>query len=396
MRILLVHNRYINPGGEDFFFQEEKKLLEDHGHEIHVYERNNQEILNYPFYKKLSLLTKTVWSGDSFQDLHKLIKDIRPNVAHFTNTFPLISPSAYYACQEFGTAVVQSLHNYRLICPAATLYRQGQCCEACVGKKAAWPGIFHGCYHGSIPQTTIISFMLFTHHMIKTWQNSIDTYVALTEFSRKKFIEGGLPSNKIMVKPIFLRKDPGCKQGKDEGYALYLGRLTEEKGIKTLLDAWQQLPEIPLKIGGDGTLKEQLQSSILQGNLNHVEYLGWLTKTELIPLIKKARFLLCPSEWYEGFPMTILEAFACGVPTIASRLGSMAEVIEDKITGLLFEPGDPDDLVRTIHWAMAHQEDLLLIGQRGRALYENKFTAEKNYRHLLNIYLEAIKVRNTK
>jgi len=386
MRILLLHNYYQQPGGEDIVFEAEKAMLESKGHQVITFVENNIRLNEMNLLKSA---INTVWSRETKQKLIKLIKETRPDVAHFHNTFLLISPSAYYACKEIGVPVIQTLHNYRLICPGALLMRNGKVCDDCVRRTIPLLGVVYGCWRGSRAGTAVVATMLTFHRFLKTWQEKVDVYIALTEFMRQKFIEGGLPAEKIVVKPNFVAPDPDMGLH-DGGYALFVGRLSQEKGVMTLLQTWQKLKNIPLKIVGDGPLYKWVEDFIIKKGLKNVELLGRKPRNEVFQLMQRAQVLVFPSEWYEGFPMTIAEAFACGLPVVASRLGAMAEIVEDGRTGLLFRPGDPEDLAAKVEWAWSHPKELREMGLEARKEYERKYTAEQNYQRLMEIYQKAI------
>jgi glycosyltransferase involved in cell wall biosynthesis len=386
MRFIFLHNFYRRPGGEDTVFKTEKTLLLHNGHEVISYVETNDRFSELSFLKAAQ---NAIWSEETQTNLRKLFQNFSPDVAHFHNTFLLISPSAYYACKEEGVPVVQTLHNFRLLCPAATFFRDGRICEDCLGKAVTWPGVVHACWRGSRAGTALVSTMLAVHRLLKTWQEQVDVYIALTEFTRQKFIEGGLPANKIVVKPNFVDPDPGM--GSHDGeYALFVGRLSLEKGVMTLLRAWKGLKGKTLKIVGEGPLLEKVQGFVIQEGLREVELLSKKPRDEIFRLMQEAQALVFPSEWYEGFPMTIAEAFACGLPVIASRLGAMAEIVEDGRTGLFFEPGDPESLIEQIQWAWEHPRELAEMGRNARREYEMKYTAEKNYQMLMEIYRKAM------
>jgi len=246
----------------------------------------------------------------------------------------------------------------------------------------------HACWRGSRAGTAVVVAMLTIHRLLKTWQEQVDRYIALTEFARQKFIEGGLPAEKIVVKPNFVHPDLGM--GRHEGdYALFVGRLSPEKGIQTLLRAWRHLKGVPLKIAGDGPLRAKLEGFVKNEGLEGVEILGRRPREDVFRLMREARVLVFPSEWYEGFPMTIAEAFACGLPVIASRLGAATEIVEDGRTGLLFEPGNPEDLAAKVKWAWQHPKEMEEMGREARQEYEQKYTAERNYEMLMDIYKRA-------
>lgn len=394
MRVLLVHNYYLQPGGEDEVFSSQKSLLRQHGHDVVEYIEDNRRIDGI---NPISLAVRTIWSRSSKQQLLKTIKEARCDVAHFHNTFPLISPSIYYACREAGIPVVQSLHNPRILCPAATFYRNGHACEECLGKTLPWPGILYGCYRNSRAYTFVVAAMITVHRLLKTWERQVDFYITFVDFYKRKFIEGGFPAEKIVTKPHFVDPDPGFRGEKHSNYALFIGRLVPEKGIFTLLNAWRLLKDIPLKLRGDGRLLKEVQDFIKKNSLESMEILARPNKERLIDLIKGARFLVWPSEGYnETFGMVAVEAFACGVPVIASRIGTMSEIVEDRRTGLHFTPGDPEDLAAKIEWAWTHPEQMKAMGREARREYEQKYTAERNYRMLMDIYQNAIELNKQK
>lgn len=390
LRVLLVHNFYQEPGGEDEVFARERELLERAGHPVCVYIRRNQEISAYALAQRLSLPLRTVWAWDSARAIHDLIRREKPNIAHFHNTFPLISPAAYRACREGGVPVVQSLHNPRLMCPAATFHRNGRECQQCLGKKLAWPGVVHACYRGSCAETAAVAAMLAFHRQRGTWRQLVDRYIVSTQFYRRMFIRAGLPPEKLDIKPHFVASDPGLSR-KSRDYALFVGRLATEKGVNTLLKAWANLARltaIPLKVRGEGPLLGAVQAFAKD---HAVEILPRLSRSELVELFHGARFLVWPSEGlYETFGLVGAEAFACGVPVIASGTGAMAEMVRDHQTGLHFLPGNAGDLAEKADWAWQNPQEMEQMGLAARAEYEAKYRPEANYRKLINIYCTAL------
>lgn len=390
MRILLVHNAYQQSGGEDAVASAEAQLLQAHGHEIVPYFRFNSELRGSAWPGKISAGVNTIWSSGSYREIRDLLARKKPQIAHFHNTFPLLSPAAYYACQDAGIPVVQTLHNYRLLCPGATLFRNGKVCEDCLGRSIAWPSVLNSCYRHSAAATAATAAMLTVHHALQTWQEKVDIYIALSDFSKNKFVQGGFPAERIVVKPNAVSSDSAPKVSQGH-YALYVGRLTEEKGVHFLTSAWSSLDAaIPLKIAGDGPMRREVDLEISHRQLKNVQVLGRVAPAEIIDWMRGARFLIFPSLWFEGFPMTIAEAFACGLPVIASRLGAMAEIVDDNRTGFHFTPGDAQDLAAKVRWAWTHPAEMMEMGRAARAEYEAKYTAEENYRQLMNIYDRAI------
>lgn len=389
MRVLLAHNYYRQPGGEDVVFAAEAELLRRKGHTVIEYTERNSRIDGM---NRLRVAAQTVWSSPARKRLLNLLRAERPDVIHFHNTFPLLSPSVYSACRALRIPVVQSLHNPRLLCPAATFYRNGQVCEDCLDRTIPWPSTLHGCYRGSRVQTAVVASMLAVHRWLNTWVNNVDAYVVFTEFYRQKFIEGGFPEDKLVVKPHFVFPDPVKKAPSLGKHVVFIGRLQPEKGIHTLLCAWQKAPVIPLKMIGEGPLMNEVRSFIYRHGLqNNVDVGGYLSRDAVLAALKQSLVLVWPSEGhYETFGLVAVEAFACGVPVVASRAGAMAEMVEDGRTGLLFKPGDPDDLAARIRWAVEHPEAMTRMGENARRKYESRYTAEKNYEMLLAIYERVI------
>lgn len=392
MKIIIVHNKYKQPGGEDVVFDQERELLDRAGHNVLVYCRSNFETDSYPGVKRLVLLQKAIWSGDTYREFGEMLRREKPDVVHIHNTWVMISPSVYQACKEAGVPVVQTFHNYRLICPAGTFFRDGKTCEECTD-HGQWRSVLHGCYRNSRLTTAAAALMLATHRHRGTWAG-IDCYIALSQFSRNQFIRGGLPAEKLFVKPNFVHPDPGMCAEKGD-YALFLGRLSPEKRVSTVLSAWAQLAiPVPLVIIGGGPEAIELKREAMLQGLTNVNFQGYLPRDQALTFMRRARFLIFSSEWYENFPVTIAEAFACGVPVICSRMGAMEEIVEDGHTGLHFMPGNAEDLAAKVKWAWNHPERMREMGGEARQEYESKYTAEKNYPLLMEIYRHAMAGRD--
>ena len=390
VKILVAHAAYQKHGGEDAVVEAEERLLRAHGHSVVRYRRHNEELNGRGPLGIFVAGMQTVWSSASARELTALLAKEKPDVVHFHNIFPLISPAAYYACADANVSVVQTLHNYRLLCPGANFLRDGRVCEECLGRSVPWPGVLHGCYRESRAATAAVTTMTAVHRGMNTWREKVGLYIALSEFARGKFIEGGLPAGRIVVKPNFVDPDPGLKCGGGE-YALYVGRLSVEKGLRVLLGAWSRLREkIPLRIVGDGPLREELTAEIKGKRLSSVELLGQLPPREIAALMQGARFLVLPSVCYENFPLAVAEAFACGLPVIASRLGAIAEIITDSHTGVHVAPGDAADLAAKADWAWRNPEKLQALGNAGRQEYLSKYGPEQNYKQLMRIFGRAM------
>ena len=377
-RVLVVHNAYQHRGGEDSVVAEEVALLESHGHLVETYARQNDDIGSL---SSIAVAGQTLWSLRTRRDIAERLRSFRPHVIHAHNTFPLISPSLYWAADQAGVPVVQTLHNFRLMCLSALFMRGGQVCEDCLG-NVPWRGVTRACYRGSHTASTVLAAMLTLHRALGTYRNKIARYIALNEFCRSKFIEGGLPPERVVVKPNFVDfppPDSSLRAG-----LLFVGRLSAEKGIATLVAAMTLMPAVRLTVAGDGP------EAALLDSIAGVKRLGSVPAETVRGEMSRASALIVPSIWYENFPRTIVEAFASGTPVIASRIGALAEIVRDGETGLLFEPGNPRDLADKMAWALAHPEEMGEMGRKARAQYEAEFSAEVNYRRLMTIYQEAI------
>jgi glycosyltransferase involved in cell wall biosynthesis len=390
MRILVAHNRYQQLGGEDIVAQNEISLLRANGHEVAFLEEDNDDIKGWGSAATAAL--RSVYSVSSARAMRQKLEQFKPDLVHIHNFFPSLSPSIHYACLRGHIPVVQTLHNYRLLCPASTLQRNGRICEDCIGKVFPWPGIQHACYRQNRFASAAVANMLAIHRIMGTWKRTVDRFITLTEFGRRKFIDGGLPEEKIVVKPNFVNLDSGMGTG-GGGYVLFVGRLSVEKGIDTLLGAWSRLRvKRPLKIVGDGPMAERVKGAASTNN--SIEWLGFRSRDVVSKMMAKAEALIVPSTWYEGFPMVISEAFAMGLPVIASRIGGLPELVEQGRTGVLFEPGSQDGLAAAVELMFTDQERIEAMRLAVRREFELKYSADANYAILSDVYRDAIHARH--
>jgi glycosyltransferase involved in cell wall biosynthesis len=381
MRILVAHNYYQQPGGEDAAFAIETAALGVYGHKVVSYTRHNNELNGQ---SGIRMAVNTVWNHSQIKPLQLLIREHQIEVVHFHNTFPSMSPAVYWAVRREGVPVVQSLHNFRLICLNGLLFRDGEPCEDCILRRSSLPGIYHACYRHNTAASTVTATMLEVHRLIRTWANAVDIYIALTDFAKQKFIDRGLPADKIQVKSNFIYPDPGIGFG-NGGYALFVGRLSEEKGIATLIAAWRRVAgKLPLKIVGDGPLAPLVAEA--SRTIDGVQWLGHQDKTEVYRLMGDAKVLVIPSEYYEGMPLTLLESFAKGTPVISSNIGAVASININEYTGIHFSVGIPDSLVDAINWVLANSDVLPEMRLNARAEFEAKYSVEQNIAMLVNIY----------
>lgn len=379
LRVLVAHNAYQQRGGEDSVVDAEVSLLRACGHDVELYLRHNDELARTG---QFAAAVQTMWSGRTVADLARRIAAFKPDVIHAHNTFPLISPSLYSAAASAGIPVVQTLHNFRLLCPQAMFLRAGRVCEDCLG-RFPWPAVRYRCYRGSAPQTAVVASMLGVHRAIGTYRTKVSRYIALTEFSRAKFIAGGLPGERIAVKPNFV-DGPGPENERQRSRALFVGRLSPEKGTRVLARVAVTRRHAVIDVIGTGPERSSLEAS------PGIRLLGWQDLEAIYARMREASYLVVPSICYENFPRTVVEAFACDLPVIASRLGAMAEIVREGATGLLFEAGNAEELAQKMAWAENNPAALREMGANARREYEAKYTPETNYRQLMIIYADAI------
>lgn len=386
MKVLQVHNRYRSsaPSGEDAVVLQERELLRLNGVEVATYERSNDDLVGPT--RLLRAAVETVWSRSARREVAQLIVSERPDVAHFHNVWYSISPSALEACHDAGVPVVMTLHNYRMFCANGLLLRGGRVCEACVG-RLPWPGLVHGCFRSRLFTVPVVAAQIA--HRVRATCRRIGAFIALSEFAREKFVACGLPAERIVVKPNFLARTPPAPRP-DAGYGLFLGRLSGEKGVETLLRALRDVP-YPTKIVGGGPLRAELEARRDEWGMRHVEFTGQLPWSECQELLSRASFLVVPSICYENFPMVIAEAYGFGRPVLASRLGALPELVHHGRTGLLFEAGDAGDLADKLRRLGQDPALRRALGEHARRECEERFGPSRNFELLMGAYRQAMK-----
>jgi glycosyltransferase involved in cell wall biosynthesis len=377
MRVLMVHAAYQQRGGEDSVVDTEVTLLRDHGHEVQLYLRHNDEATSAG---RISVASQALWSRRSEADVGRLVETFKPDVVHVHNTWPMVSPSVYWPAFKAGVPVVQTLHNFRLMCPQAMFLREGKICEDCLG-TLPWRGVLRGCYRKSRVQTALLASTVQLHRAVGSYERAVTLFVALSAFSKSKFVQGGLDADRIVIKPNFV-EDTGDGMLDQRTGGLFVGRLSDEKGISVLLDALR-LGQAPVTVIGDGDWGQQTRQQLG----DHA--LGFRPVAEILSRMKSAAYLVLPSLCGENFPRTIAEAYSCGLPVIASRLGAMAELVDDGKTGLLFEVGNVRDLADKLAWAEAHPQEMLRMGRAARQRYLERYTPDRNHDELMAIYRKA-------
>lgn len=379
MKILVAHNRYRYRGGEDTVVDAEIDLLRRHGHEVLVYLRDNEEITRM---KNHQAALQTLWSHKAYADVTSLSEKFKPELIHSHNTFPLISPSLYSVAHQLNVPVIQTLHNFRLICPQATLLRNGVQCEDCVG-NLPWRAIVHRCYRNSLSQSTVSSSMIMLHRLLRTWHTKVTRYIVLNQLCRDKFLAGGLPFDLLRIKPNFVDSANEPEWAHRNG-GIYIGRLSEEKGLKVLAEALSQLPDSQIDVYGKGDLQTYVEAT------RGLNYKGFRVTDELQDCLQQAAYLVVPSTGVESFGLVAIEAFAAGTPVIASASGGLREIVVNGKTGLLVEPGNSDALARAIAFAEDHPDQMKIMGRAARQAYLTRYTPDINYRLLMDIYREAV------
>lgn len=394
MKILLIHNFYQQPGGEKVVVEREIQMLRDNGHDVILYTRNNDEAATMG---KLALAQQSIWAKDSYHAIQKFITDEKPDLAHIHNTHMMISPSVIHACADMNLPIVQTLHNFRLLCPVATFFRDGHVCEDCLGKSVQYPAVLYGCFRDSRAQSAVIAANNAFHGWKNTWRR-VNYFITPTEFARQKLIQGGFDGSRIIVKPHFL---PGDLNDKPENlhrigfdasnpYFVVVGRLSPEKGTRVLLHAWKYLQGVPLKIVGDGPLMDEAKSVLQKYPNLDIELLGHLKSQQVNHLMQNALALVFPSECYETFGNVIIESFALGTPVIAVGHGASAELVTHGVDGYHFEPGHAESLAKTVQSLWENQPLAAKMGEDARHTYENHYTADRNYQQLMAVYRQVV------
>ena len=385
MRILIIHNKYQQRGGEDSVFENESSLLKKYGNSVEQLIFSNEEI-DSPI-SKIKAGISSIYNKSSAKKLDNKIQIFKPDIIHVHNFFPIASPSIFYESQKHNIPIVMTLHNYRLICPNALLFRDGKVCEECINKEFAISGVMNGCYRDSKLQTFALATMSYLHKKTKTWENRVDKYIALTNFAKNKILNSSLKlkEKQITVKPNYVN-DHGFELNKDD-YLIFIGRLSKEKGVDILLNAFKNSKR-KIVIIGSGPMKDIVEE--YSKNYQNIEYLGFQQMDVIIQKLKKAKALIFTSVWYEGMPMTILESLSTGTPVISTDIGGPAEIITNNKTGLIYKVGDVEDLQNSIEKLYSDNDFFKNLCINARKEFEDKFSEKQNYQQLINIYKEVI------
>jgi glycosyltransferase involved in cell wall biosynthesis len=386
MRVLLVHNFYQIPGGEDSVVREELSVLKNNGVDVKLFSVSNDDIRGMS--GKIASAVQAVYNPRARHRLAKQLAEFLPDVVHVHNFFPLLSPSIFDACQDAGVPSVLTLHNFRILSPAALLHPQEIVRKHSL-RDSCWWSVPKGIYRNSVAGTLAVATMIEFHKAVGTWTRKVDRFVALTDAAKQKFTGAGLPAERIVVKPNCVARPPAFGDTPRHG-GLFVGRLDEQKGIEVILRAWKEI-DYPLRIIGDGPLSELVRRSVN----DRIAYLGRLPTQAVQQEMQAAKFLIVPSLGFEMFPMTIVEAFANRLPVICSELPTLRELVEPGINGLVFAPGDSNAIVAQVRWALSNPSALDELSRHAHSIYEDRYTPEANFNALIRIYRSLTLNRNT-
>ncbi len=383
MKILIVHNTYQRTGGEDFVMESEANLLQKYGHQVEKMIYRNDDI--HSIGDKIKTAKGLFYNRESAKKLEKVINTFHPDVIHVHNIFYLASPSIFYEAKKLNIPVVLTLHNYRLICPGALLLRDAKVCELCVHKTFPIAGIKYGCHRGSSLQTAQLTLMTGIHKVLNTWKNKVDRYIALTEFARQRILDSSLKLSpeQVLVKPNFVEDMGEAPYSQREPFFLFIGRLSEEKGIHTLMEALHQNP-FPLEVIGDGPLRAEVEKA--ESSLPNVKFWGFKDKAFIAERLGKCSALIFPSIWYEGMPLTLLEAFSRGTPVISSDMNNINMIVKNGHNGIHFQSGNARDLTDTISHFSKKRDQYRDFYVQARNDYDTLYSPQANYQQLVQIY----------
>ncbi len=395
MRILLVHNYYNSdfPSGENQAFEVEKRMLIFYGHDVEVFTYHSDTIKKSSIFTLLRVSLFVAWNPAAYIKIKKVLTQFKPDVVHIHNTYPLISPSIFYAISP-TIATIMTLHNYRLTCANGIPFRNNKICIECINKRSIFPSLYHKCYKNSLLYTIPSATNIALHRLLKTWKNKVNSFIVLTEFQKKMIIKSGIiSSDSVYIKPNFYMGKPVATSYRDRlDYVVFVGRLSSEKGLETLIDAWcilgDNAPE--LRLIGDGPLKESLEKKA--AGMRSIHFLGQVDPKGVKVHIAHAKLLILPSKCFEGFPMVLHEAFAFGTPVLVSDMDPLTSIVINNVNGLIFKTNSPSSLVSTFLNAWRSPSLLRRLSVGSRHSYDENYNMDVSYKKLIQIYEQSIKV----
>jgi glycosyltransferase involved in cell wall biosynthesis len=387
--ILVVHARYRQRAGEDRAVESEVELLRSHGHRVETLFADNDAIDDHTLRGQISAGVTALWSRGAAARIRTALNRAEPDVVHVHNTFPVLSPAIYRELARWPGAVVQSVHNYRFACVSANFFRSGRECHDCLGKRLAWPGVVHSCYRHSHLASAVSAGAIASTRLSGAWSR-VDRFVSPSRALAELLVTAGVSKARVRIKPNFVVRDPGI--GTPTGSFLFAGRLAAEKGADVLVEAWSLLRKPPpLRIAGDGPLADHIQA--MASRIPAIAYLGPLTPEAVQQEMQRASALVFPSRWPEPFGLSIIEAYAAGVPVIAARSGAAIELVDHGVTGLLCSPSDAGSLAETVAESLVDEGTLRKMRASARTRFLDRYSAHANYPMLAGIYAEALAAR---
>ena len=413
MKILMCNSFYYIRGGAERCFFDTMKLLEDHGHKVIPFsmrdKRNFPTIYDEPYFishvdfpshlgnessfkTKLKLAERVLYSREARRKIESLIQTEQPDIAHIHGIAHEMSPSILPAIKEAGIPIVQTLHDYKLLCPNTSFVSHEMICERCK-KHRYYNVVRYRCKRDSLSASLLAGVEMYFHKAANFYEGNVNLFISPSLFLKDKLAEYGIKSPVIHL-PNYVNSSALKPNYAPEDYFVFSGRLTPVKGIATLLAAMREVNESHLYIAGTGEMEKQLQTYVTEQGIANVTFLGHLNMDDLTSLIQRALFTLVPSEWYENYPMTVLESFACGTPVIGTNIGGIPELIQDGENGLLFEPGNTSELIEKIISLLRNRELAVRMGQKGRQQVERNNSPERHYQRTIQIYKQLTQDTN--
>jgi len=392
-RVLIVHNIYRFAGGEDAAVRQQQALLEARGHPVFLYTRDNAETDTYNLLQKATFFLTSFFSWRTYRDVREIVRRFKPDVAHVHNVFPLITPAVYWALKREGVPVIQTVHNFRFMCVNGLFFRDGHPCELCKTGRV-WNGVRHRCYRDSRLLSALYAGIIAVHRLARTWRQ-IDRFIALNAFTARKLVEGGIAApDRIRVLGNFAPATAKAAANSQPRapYVVFIGRLSPEKGVDTLIEAAAQVPAMGVRIAGDGPLESALRDRA--AHLPNVEFLGRVEGERKFQILRGARALVFPSVCYENFSLVLLEALSVGTPVLASRLGGLPYILHDGADSLFFAPGDADALAERLRQALEQPELMQQLGRHGLEMTLPEYTEAAHYQRLIEIQAEVLAERS--
>ena len=401
MKILMLNKYYYLKSGAERYYFDLTKLLEDHGHTVIPFSMESERNLPSPWAKyfvpnveyagpmsagrKMAAALRTIYYPLARRNMERLIAETRPDIVHAHNIYHQLSYSPLRAARRHGIPVVLTAHDYKLVCPNYSFLSGTEICEKC-GTGSYYRALLQRCGKGRLTNSLILMLEAYFNRKMADVVRLIDVIIAPSRFMGDKFVEHGIPPRKVIHHFNALDLKSYTPRFGGDGYMVYLGRLSREKGVATLIRAMKRVPGVPLKILGEGEEKDALLRYVADQKIAGVEFLGYRTGVELLEIIRNASFVVVPSEWYENSPYSVLESFALGKPVIAARIGGIPELVEDGKNGYLFTSKNAEELAERINLLASDETRVREFGRNGRAKVERDFDPERHYRFILDTY----------